>query len=95
MAKTKTSPMVGYAEALSSKPKFGSAKKELHSIEIEKAENGGHIVRHRFEGGDGPYHSPESHAFGADEGHKLLSHLKEHLGIEGEPRTAEAEESEE
>jgi hypothetical protein len=88
---------VGYAEALSSRPSMKrGGKKELRSIEISKAENGGHIVEHRFNSGDGPYHSPEQHVFGADEGAKLLSHLKEHMAISAkvpaETKAAEASE---
>ena len=71
-----------YAEALSSRPKMPKAgKKELRSIEVSNAQNGGHIVEHRFSSGDGPYHAPEQHVFGADEGSKLMAHLKQHMGI--------------
>ena len=87
MAKT-----VGYAEALNSRPEKPKAgKKELRSIEISKAENGGHIVEHRFENGDGPYHSPEQHVFGKDEGAKLTAHLKEHMGISAGAAEAKAD----
>jgi len=84
-----------YAEALSSRPKMPKAgKKELRSIEISKAENGGHIVEHRFENGDGPYRSPEPNVFGKDEGAKLTAHLKEHMGISAQAEMAEAETTE-
>ncbi len=74
--------MADYAEALSQKAKPRKAgPKELRSVEIEKAENGGHTVSHRFKSNDGPYHEPEQHVFGAAEGKKLLAHLAEHLGI--------------
>jgi hypothetical protein len=76
----------GYAEALSSRPKppKKSAPKEIRSIEVEKAENGGHTVTHRFmHQSEGPYHEAESHVFGASEGKKLMAHLTEHLGIKG------------
>jgi hypothetical protein len=81
---------VGYAEALSSRPKKGNSKKELRSVEIEKAENGGHIVNHRFTSSGPEYHSPEPHVFGADEGEKLMAHLKSHLGIGAKAAKAEA-----
>jgi hypothetical protein len=74
--------MADYAEALSARPKSRKmAPKELRSIEVEKAENGGHTVSHRFNSGDGPYREPESHVFGKSEGAKLMAHLKEHLSI--------------
>lgn len=67
-----------YSEALSARP----SKPKLRSIEIEKAENGGHVVNHRFVNSGGPgYHEPEAHVFGESEGAKLMAHLKEHLGI--------------
>jgi hypothetical protein len=82
---------VGYAEALSSRPKPGG-KKMLRSIEIEPAMNGGHVVNHRFHSGNGPYHEPEQHVFGADDGEKLMAHLKTHLGIKAGTAAAKAEE---
>ena len=74
------------------------AKKEIRRIEIEPAENGGHTVTHRYsdmqrEGRHGiqsSYVEPETHVFGADEGHKMLAHLANHLSI---PEHEESEET--
>jgi hypothetical protein len=77
---------VGYAEALGNgnKPRK-AAPKEIRSIEVEKAENGGTTVTHRFQHqSEGPYHESETHVFGASENKKLMSHLSEHLGIKTE-----------
>jgi hypothetical protein len=63
-------------------------KPKLRSIEVERATNGGFIATHRFVNTNGPYREAENATFGADEGQKLLSHMKEHLGIKGK---AEAE----
>lgn len=76
--------MEDFAQALSSKPRPGkkAGPKEIRSIEVEKAENGGHTVTHRFQHqSEGPYHEAETHVFGKSEGAKLLAHLTEHLGI--------------
>ena len=87
MAKT-----MGYSEALSSRPKPAKAgPKELREYSIEKADNGGHIAKLRFHQENGPYHEPESHVFGADEGHKLIAHMSKHMGLKG--ASAKAEES--
>lgn len=71
-----------YAEAITRSAPKRQSKKELRSVEIEKAENGGHTVTHRFRSVEGPYHEPERHVFGKGEGKKLVEHLKEHLGVE-------------
>jgi hypothetical protein len=78
MAKT-----IGYAEAVgNSRPPKKAGPKQIRSLEMEKAENGGHTVTHRFQHtGDGSYHESETHVFGKSEGAKLLTHLTEHLGI--------------
>jgi hypothetical protein len=67
--------------------------KEIRSVEIEKAENGGHTVTHRFKQSlDGPYHESEGpHVFGADEGKKLMEHLTKHLGVKVEAPDTEVE----
>ena len=65
------------------------AKKEIRRIVIEPAENGGHTVTHEYkpmqrEGKHGVqenYVEPEHHVFGADEGHKMLAHVANHLNI--------------
>lgn len=83
---------VGYAEALNSSRKKAGPK-EVRSIEVEKAENGGHTVTHRFQHqSEGPYHEAETHVFGKSEHAKLLSHLSKHLGIKAEAPDADEEE---
>lgn len=80
--------------------------KSIRSMEIEPAENGGHTVTHRYKGM--PHHSstmgmsmayqePESHVFGANEGHEMLAHIANHLAIpeEHEMEEPEAEDKEE
>ena len=72
------------------------SKKQIRSIEIEPAENGGHTVTHRHkemqrEGKHGiqsSYIEPEHHVFGSDEGHKMLAHVANALAI---PEHDEAE----
>jgi hypothetical protein len=64
-------------------------KKEIRSMEIAPAENGGHTVTHRYkelqrEGKHGlqsSYVEPEHHVFGPDEGHEMLAHVANHLAI--------------
>lgn len=75
---------VGYAEAVGNSRPKKMGPKVLRSIEIEKAEGGGHVLTHRFKQNDGPYHESEGpHVFGKSEGAKLMAHLKEHLDISG------------
>ena len=70
------------------KPKF----EQLRRMEIEPAENGGHTVTHHLKpkmtksrdahsGMAMGYQEPEKHVFGADEGHEMLAHIANHLGI--------------
>lgn len=58
-------------------------KAKLSRMEITRAKNGGHVVRHNFANGPemGSYMEPTEHVFGKGEGAKLLAHLKRHLGI--------------
>jgi hypothetical protein len=80
------SKQVGYAEALSTRPRPGKmGPKEIRSVEVDKGEDGGHTVTHRFKQNDGgPYRESEGpHIFGASEGKKLVAHLIKHLGIKG------------
>ena len=71
-----------YEEALSAKLTPSSGKKpKLSTIEIAKAGNGGHALTHKFGSGGGSYQEPEIHRFSANEGNKLIAHLKEHMGI--------------
>lgn len=78
-----------YAEAISRPSPMKKGSKELRSVEIEKADNGGHTVTHRFHSPEGPYHEPETHVFGKNEGKKLVEHLQNHLGIEMQGAEAE------
>lgn len=83
-----------YAQAVTRRPpKPGKMPaKQIRSVEIEKAENGGHVVTHRFEhSGDGPYHEAETHVFGAGDGGKLLAHLTKHLRVKVEAPDKEVE----
>lgn len=56
-------------------------KPEMKSMEHERSSNGGHVFTHRFHQ-DGPYTEPETHTFGADEGHEALQHFAKHAGLE-------------
>ena len=72
------SPMVqasgrGHAE----KPK--EHKKKFESMSIRNASNGGHIVEHRFESGNGVYHEPELHVFAA--GPEMVKHVMDMHGV--------------
>lgn len=64
--------------------------REIRSIEIEPAENGGHTVTHRFKSSPNPskrgslsdvYHEPETHVFGPDDDKKVIPHITKALGI--------------
>jgi hypothetical protein len=69
--------------------------KQLRSMEIEVAENGGHTITHRFKakpvmrrgsmgGGMGMDHpEPEQHVFGPADGGKVMEHIKKNLGLGG------------
>lgn len=71
------------------KPKF----ERLKRMEIEPAENGGHTVTHHgkpkmtkdrnaHSGMAMGYQEPERHVFGKGEGHEMLAHVANHLGID-------------
>lgn len=81
MAKVESMAGGGHRLAVSReerKPK----KAKLHRVEVTRAKNGGHVVRHHFGvGPDVPYMEPTEHVFGKAEGDKLMSHLKRHLGV--------------
>lgn len=62
----------------------------IRRMEIEPAENGGHMVTHHLK--DKPVHSskvgmgmayqePEKHVFGPEQGHEMLAHIANHLAI--------------
>jgi len=68
-------------------------KSKLTRMEIEPAENGGHTVTHHLKampshsskmGMGMQYHEPEKHVFGEGEGHEMLAHVANHLGIKAE-----------
>lgn len=70
------------------KPKF----ERLRRMEIEPTEDGGHIVTHHerekpiknrssHSGMSMGYSEPKRHAFGKEEGHEMLAHVANHLGI--------------
>lgn len=61
-------------------PKAASSAKELLHVEIHKAENGGHIVKHIF-ASRGEFHEPEMHAFGKGEGKDLLAHVSKTMDV--------------
>jgi len=67
-------------------------KKRLRRMEIEPADNGGHLVRHHFEanlryrrglagGFEEAARAPEEHVFGRGEHKELLEHIGQHLGL--------------
>ncbi len=67
-------------------------KKELDSIRIEPAKNGGHTVRHSYKsrqvyvkGRNGgmrtEYPESEEFVFGPDDGDKMMAHVAKHLGM--------------
>lgn len=96
---------VGYAEALSEKPRPQKQKKaELdhirfvpaHVSEMKDAEGHSlHVVEHHMKSGDGPWREPEKHTFKQSEGKELIAHLKEHGKIsEKEAPDTEIEEGE-
>jgi len=82
------------------------AKHHLLKIEIKPAENGGHTVTHHMEakmGRDHKSHSgmgymppeEEHHVFGKHEGHHMLAHVANHLGISEKPEMPHEEEESE
>jgi len=64
------------ASAIEPRPR--KMPKELDHAEMREAENGGVVLEHRFTHYE---HKPETHAFGADDGHKLAAHIEQHFGI--------------
>jgi hypothetical protein len=70
-----------------------SGHKEVESIRIEPAKNGGHTVRHSYKrmpvhrkGGPNAgmgYDYPESEefVFGPDDGDKMIAHVRKHAGV--------------
>ena len=70
-----------------------AGKKELRSMTIEPAENGGHTVHHSYKarpvmrkgsmsGGMGmDYPESETHVFGPADGKKLAAHIATNLGL--------------
>jgi hypothetical protein len=70
------------AEARTAEAPQKKKKKELTGVEIKQGEKGGHVVTHRYTGGDEPWQSnEETFPFGKEDGEELLNHLKKHLAI--------------
>lgn len=67
--------------------------KKLSHIEIREA-NGGHVVRHHFQGGMG-YQEPEEHVFSSGEGDKLMAHLGSAANIDSASGDGKPEHSKE
>lgn len=88
--------MASYAETLDANAKMRKRPKpQLRSIDLSKAENGGVIAEHRMTEYSG---KEPKHVFGAEDGHKLASHIEEHLGIKmsaEEPKEVESTEEDE
>ena len=88
--------MARYEEALdhAARARKAGTKKELAEISIRHAENGGHIVTHRYKDGEnGGYRAPEDHVFSEGHGEELMKHIAKHMQI---PRSEEhGKESEE
>lgn len=79
--------------------------RSISRMEIEPSENGGHMVTHHMKampthsakmGIGSAYQEPEKHVFGKGEGHEMLAHIANNLGIkemdEGQPEENEEEE---
>lgn len=75
-------------------------EKKIRRMEIEPAQNGGHTVTHHYKempshssknGMSMSYTEPETHVFGADQGHDMLAHVANHLAI---PETGASKEAE-
>jgi hypothetical protein len=61
-----------------SPPARKKAPKALAHLRISPAENGGHVVEHHFTHYD---HEPEQHVFGKGQGHEMLAHVAQHMGV--------------
>lgn len=73
--------------------KARKSSKRLEEISIKKAENGGHVVTHRFHGFA---HEPQHFAFGHGEGGKLMDHVRENMDVsDSEPEGGEEDDEEE
>ncbi len=72
---------------------------KIEHMRITPAENGGHVVEHHFApkmqktGAFMEHQEPEKHVFGPGDGHKMIAHVKKHLGIGAapSPKTEQAE----
>lgn len=61
-------------------------RKKLAKLEVSRAKNGGHLVRHHYiSGPDTGYQEPTEHVFGKGEGGALMAHLGRHLGVKNVP----------
>jgi hypothetical protein len=72
--------MAEYLQA--SAPERKPAKPKYSHMEIHNADNGGHIVKHIFAGGD-TLKEPEEYAFSDEDGDKALAHIAKHAKIKG------------
>lgn len=70
--------MAGYREARSPSNK----SKVLHHLQVQKAEEGGHVVEHHYENDGMTFHKPKTYVFGADEGADMLHHIAKHMNVE-------------
>ena len=61
-------------------------KRKLSHLELRKAKNGGHIVRHHFANFE---HEPEEHAFA--NGEEMIAHVSKHMGVKAEAKEEAAE----
>jgi hypothetical protein len=70
--------------------------KSLHHIEVAQGAEGGHIVTHHFvNSGPGPYHDPEPHPFGPEQGGEAMSHIADTMGMKPSEHEGEEEGQEE
>lgn len=90
MAETKTLAGGGHEVGVDRTERKGKRKK-IHKVEVTRAKNGGHVVRHHFiSGPDRPFEEPQEHVFGKGEGQALMAHLHKHLGVRDSEAPAEA-----
>lgn len=89
------------AELRTAKAEPRVTPRHIHALRIELGnpkEGGGHIVHHEYRGGGPEYmgsgEEEGPHIFGAEDGEKLIAHIRKHTGIkekEGEEEELEDE----
>lgn len=57
--------------------------KVLHHLQVQKAEEGGHVVEHHYENDGMTFHKPKTYVFGADEGPDMMQHIAKHMNVGG------------